>query len=322
MTFISYQEAEEIVDRFIGLLARHSINPPPGSGIEAELLSIVQMLQPGANPPTPTLLPIGGGILDLAAKLLAISTQPEFNTFTPHLQLFASNAPLATAVQTMPGQPTDDVHRKLNELYLGSLAVHLGHKVELDHPSAAVGDNPDVLFDLMSADGTATTRWALAIKTISTQSGQTIFERIQEASQQINAPRCPAERGMVVINTQGSLNHSDLWTARYGNVTEAITAVKQQIKALVDKAHAGRPISDWVGALYGKASPVVLYIGHAVVRVPTAISRSTPTVIKVAVTDQPSQQPDQLGMLVADRLNHYMQTINRGVPGGAQTEPS
>ncbi|HEY3851903.1 MAG TPA: hypothetical protein VGL87_13085, partial [Steroidobacteraceae bacterium] len=64
------------------------------------------------------------------------------------------------------GHPTDDVHRKITELYLGTLALHLGRNVALDDPNEADGDNPDVLFDLVRGDGAPPKRWALAIKTI------------------------------------------------------------------------------------------------------------------------------------------------------------
>lgn len=321
MTFVSYPEAKDIVNRFIDLLARNDITPPTGSSIEAELLSIVELLQQSANLPPSILLPMGGGALDLAAKILAISTQPEFSTFRPHLQLFGSDSPLATAVQTMSGKPTDDVHRKLNELYLGSLAVHVGHNVELDDPSAAVGDNPDVLFDLMP-DETTRMRWALAVKTISTKSGQTIFERIREASRQINATRCHADRGMVVINTQGSLDHDKLWNGDYSDLEEAKDALRQQIVALISKANEQRPASDWIEALSGRTSPVVLYVGHAVVRVVPADSSPVSTIVKMMVTDQPSGQPDQIGIMLAEHLNHFMQSINRGVPGAFGVAPA
>jgi hypothetical protein len=196
MSLTSFENADDIVGRFLALLAKHAISPPPNSGIEAEMLSVTELLDLTKNPSAvvgrPSLLAEAGGIFDLAAKVLAISSQPDFSTFIPHLRLFASQLPLASVVQTTPGAPTDDVHRKISELYLGTLAVHVGTNVALDHPSSSAGDNPDVMFDATREKGGSKKRWALAIKAIGTTSGQTIFERISEASGQINASACPA----------------------------------------------------------------------------------------------------------------------------------
>jgi hypothetical protein len=323
MSLTSFENADNIVDRFLALLKKHKITPPPvNSGIEAEMLSVIELLDLTKNPSAgvgrPSLLAEGGGIFDLAAKVLAIESQPEFSSFIPHLQLFASKLPLASVVQTIPGDANDDVHRKISELYLGSLAVHVGTNVVLDHPTSSAGDNPDVLFDATRiADGT-TNRWALAIKTISTSSGQTIFERISEASVQINAPACVAGRGIVVINTQGALDPAKtLWPTTFKNLDDARDALKERIRTFADAASDKRPSSEWECVLSNKTSPVVLYMGHAVVRISGPGNIEVPTVIKVLYLDKPTETSDEEAESIAWYLNDYMQRITKGNPGTA-----
>ncbi|CAM2191459.1 conserved protein of unknown function [Paraburkholderia kururiensis] len=324
MTYTSFSTASQIVDRFLSVLASHGISPPRGNVIETELLSAVELLDCIKHPQTaasrPSLLAEAGGMADLAAKILAVETQSEFHSFLPHLQLFASKEKWASSVQTTSGSATDDVHRKLNELYLGSLAIHIGFNVALDHPHASRGDNPDVMFDF-SFDGQPAKRWALAIKTISSQSGQTIFERIAEASRQINATECVAERGIVVINTQGSLNHSHHWSAHYSSLEDASNTLADEIRTLIKKAHENRDDSEWEDLLSGKTSPIVLYLGHTVTHIATPLSNATPSILKVALCDSPVARQDEEALAIAHGINHYMQVITEGIPGDNGQQP-
>jgi hypothetical protein len=267
------------------------------------------------------LLAEAGGIFDLAAKVLSISGEPEFDSFVAHLGLFAAKLPLASAVQSTKGNATDDIHRKITELYLGTLAIHVGRNVKLDDPHAARGDNPDVLFDCLSEDGEITKRWALAVKTISSTRGQTIFERISEGSKQINAPACQAHRGIVVINAQGSLDHSTLWSSSFPNEERAIDALTEQIRGLAEAARADRPLSEWEEVFTRKTSPIVLYMGHAVVRIAIQDNQEIPTVLKVLNVDHPTDRRDPEAESVAWLLNHYMQSITRGHPGRDGKQP-
>lgn len=324
MNLIGFSQASAIVDRFLDLLDKLKITPPLHSDIESELLSVTELLDiarnPCANAARPSLLAKAGGIFDLAVKLLSIESQAEFNTFIPHLQLFASKLPLASVIQTTSGNSTDDVHRKLVELYLGSLAVHVGSNVELDHPSVSRGDNPDVLFDCTRQDNQITKRWALAIKTISSKHGQTIFERISGGSKQINAA-CRAERGIVVINTQGALDHEALWSQPFLCLEDAQQALLKQVHDLAQAASTRRPESEWTDVLSGKTSPVVLFMGHAVVRVATQVHHETPTVLKILLRHNPTLESDDEAESIAWHLNDYMQRITKGVPGSNGRHP-
>jgi len=116
MSFTSFEGAEEIVNRFIGELSRFGITPAIGSKIEDEFLSPLQLLESTRNLQrlvySPRLIADAGGMYDLAAKLLAISTQPEFQSFIPHLQLFEAQGAFATVVRPKCGHSPDDVNRK------------------------------------------------------------------------------------------------------------------------------------------------------------------------------------------------------------------
>ena len=136
MSFTSFEDAEQIVDRFITLLHSLGVNPAVGSKIEGELLSPLQLLESTRNlgvlADNPELLADAGGMYDFAAKLLAVATQPEFPSFVPHLRLFEAGEQFATAIQPKQGDARDDVNRKLAELYLGALAIHFAFDVDLD----------------------------------------------------------------------------------------------------------------------------------------------------------------------------------------------
>lgn len=323
MSVISLPLAGEVVNRFIALLHKHSITPPGGSRIESDLLSVTELLSLPTNLSRNLhagLRAQGGGMYDLAAKLLAVELQPEFESFIPHLKLFASNVPFASVTQAGPAADTDDVHRRLTELYFGSLAIHIGTNVVLDHPKDSRGDNPDVLFDATQADGVKR-RWALAVKSVSTRSGQTLFENIEKASQQINSQSCIADRGIVVIHIQGSLDHLALWSQRFDTEEMAIRAVNEQIVALAKKAGANRPPSEWQDILSGRTSPVVLYMAHAVVELRAADGSGIPTILKVLCRDYPLGYSDNATEWIVCHLNYYMQTVLKGIPGAKDQEP-
>jgi hypothetical protein len=161
----------------------------------------------------------------------------------------------------------DDTARKLAELYIGSLAVHVGIDVALDSPTNAKGDNPDVMFTLQECDQTKPPqRWALAIKTISSTQGQTIFERIKEAAEQIDAPKCLAERGMVVINAKSALDHDALWNPAFADLGSAMKALSDQLDWLIDSAEKDRPQIEWDDLFTRKVVRPVLFLGQSLVR--------------------------------------------------------
>ena len=301
------------------------INPAVGSKIEDEFLSPLQLLESTRNldalAGSPELLADAGGMYDFAATVLAVETQPEFKSFLPHLKLFEAGAAFATAVQSKNGDIRDDVNRKLAELYLGTLAIHFAFDVELDHPVKSKGDNPDVMFKV-EPDGLPASRWALAIKTVSTRAGQTIFENIQKATKQIDATACPADRGMVVINLKNSLQHDQLWKSIYASLDAAQAALGRQMDELIAAVETGRPTSDWEPLFAHRAAPLVFYFAQAVIRLRLPDGKDVPTILKMAKLANPLGRQDPVAQTIALQLNEGMQTILRGIPGATGQMPA
>ncbi|MPV64305.1 hypothetical protein [Burkholderia sp. BE17] len=325
MSFTSFEDADDIVDRFINLLHSFGIDPAVGSRIEDEFLSPLQLLEStrnlGALAGNPQLLADAGGMYDFAAKLLAVETQPEFKSFVPHLRLFEAGAEFATAIQPKNGDIRDDVNRKLAELYLGSLAIHFAYDVQLDHPVTSRGDNPDVMFRV-EPEGFPASRWALAIKTVSSHAGQTIFENIQKAAKQIDAAACPADRGMVVISLANSLQHEQLWKSTYASLNRAQAALGTQMDELIAAVETGRPASEWEPLFAHRASPLVFYFGQAVVRLHLPNGNEVPTILKMAKLANPLDREDSVGQTIAYELNEQMQRILLGIPGAPGQLPA
>lgn len=320
----TFPEAAQVTDRLIDLLAQHGVTPPVASRVEGELLSPLEVME-RARTTRPQdisieLLAAAGGMYDLAAKLLSIAGEPEFATFTPHLKLFAKPALYTSSIQSKAGDPRDDAGRKLAELYVGALAVHFAHNVALDHPEASKGDNPDVMFTTEDNSGTKI-RWAVAIKSIASRSGQTIFENVLKASKQINAETCPAERGIVFIAARGSIDHASLWATPFPTVDSAIAALRAELRGLAALADEDRAEEDWHEAFSGKTSPLFLLSGQAVVQVVTEAG-PVPTILKMVLEHNPLGRSDANALQVAVNLNHFMQTVVKGIPGSHGQLPS
>ncbi|MCW0366608.1 hypothetical protein NB699_001591 [Xanthomonas sacchari] len=322
MSFTSFKDAEQIVDRFITLLHSLGVNPAVGSKIEGELLSPLQLLESTRNlgglADRPELLADAGGMYDFAAKLLAIATQPEFSLFIPHLRLFEAGEQFATAIQPKQGDARDDVNRKLAELYLGALAIHFAFDVDLDHPVNSKGNNPDVMFTIRR-EGHPDSRWALAIKTVSSHAGQTLFENVQKAAKQIDATACTADRGMVVINLKNAIQYTSLDQVTYTSLDEALALLRTQIDTLITAAEKDRPADEWEPLFAGRVSPLVFYFAHAVVRLRLPGGLEVPTILKMAKIANPLGRSDEVGECIALKLNHWMQQILRGIPGTPST---
>jgi hypothetical protein len=216
----------------------------------------------------------------------------------------------------------DDTGRKMAELYLGSLVAHLGTEVALDSPSNATGDNPDVLFRCEEVPTSTPMKWALAIKTISTSRGQTIFERIQEAAKQIDSPQCTADAGLIVINTKNALEHRRLWEAGVPDEVSAKRVLYDQISQLIRNAEDQRPQEEWDSLFTKKVARPILFLGQSVVRLPTSLGGAlTPVPLKMLISDHANGVPDPTGNHIAVFMNAFMQEILRGIPGGSGRLP-
>ena len=292
------------------MLEDQGIHPLNRSDVEHEFLTIMELLEFWKNPNrnvSENVLRTGAGVHDFAAKVLAARHCPEFPTFQNHLELVAKGT-VDTAISQMAAGAPDDTARKLVELYVACLAIHCGENIALDHPVSSKGDNPDILLDYGSK------RWAIAIKTTSSKHGQTLYENIKKAAEQIE--RCDADSGLVLLNVKNSIDHDSLWQKTFTDQDDAIANLRQGILGLLDAADHEREKSDWDRIFAGKKTVLpVMMMAQSVVRLPTKASAQTPTPIKMLVAGCFDRQPDSEGLELATCLSHCMQTILRGEPG-------
>jgi hypothetical protein len=315
MTFVPFSDANKIADQFLDLLAKRGITPAMGGKLEDEFLSVTQLLEIWKDPNRARgianedqIIRNAAGVHDFAAKLLVARYAPEFVRFDEHLKLIAKGKLKTTLSQTTENDPTDDTARKLAELYVACLAVHCGEDIRLDHPTNAKGDNPDILLSYRDIS------WALAIKTPSSRQGQTLFENIQKAGEQIE--RSAAEKGLVVLNVKNVIDHEALWKASFTTLGEAVAALKAEIAKVCEAADKDRPAADWDSVFAGNKTVLpVLLIGQSVVLLPTGASAETPTPLKMMVACGFDRPLDHGGAELAHCLTHWMQNILRGEPG-------
>ncbi len=326
MSFLAFADAEAIGDRFLALLYRHGIQPPSGSRVEDELLSLTLLMEIARDPnivrpsARPAVLQAAAGIHDLAAKVLSVEPLKEFSQFLPHLKLIGERKiQTATLGQNAASPPSDDTSRKIAELYLGCLAAHAGTNVRLDSPTNARGDNPDIIFRLEPDSGRARD-WAIAIKTISSTNGQTIFERIKEGAAQVDARACLADVGIVVVNTKSALDHQALWNVVFQNLDQANEVLTAQVKAIADAADKERPCEEWEAVFAGKVVRPVLFLAQTLVRISTSAGLQTPTALKMLVAHNPCGPADSEAYALVELLNYFMQKVLHGKPGSVVTE--
>jgi hypothetical protein len=323
VTYVPFKAADDIGDRFLALLRQYNIHPPTGSSFEDELLSLTQLIEVAKRPNLAqgidqvAVLRAAAGVHDFAAKVLSVESVAEFQTFIPHLSLIAeTKIPRASLVQNAQSAYNDDTARKMAELYIGCLAAHVGIQVALDSPTNAKGDNSDVIFAVEKNEPSAKPEsWALALKTISSKRGQTIFERIEEGAHQIDDIKCIADKGIVIINAKNALDHDALWNTTFSSVGAATDALAAQLDDLADKANADRDQSEWDALFFGKAARPVLFLDQSLVRVPTPVSQQTPTPLKILRAYGANGTVDPAAYSLAHCLNHFMQAILLGLPG-------
>ena len=148
-----------------------------------------------------------------------------------------------------------------------------------------------------------------------------IFERIKEAAEQIDAPKCLAERGMVVINAKSALDHDALWNPAFADLGSAMKALSDQLDWLIDSAKKDRPQIEWDDLFTRKVVRPVLFLGQSLVRLPTHAGSHTPTSLKMLKAYGANGSLDPVGRELAHQMNHWMQTILLGIPGGAGYPP-
>jgi hypothetical protein len=315
MSFVPYQDAKDIGARFLAVLSVRGITPPAGSAVEAEMLSLVELLEIWSDPArirqtheNALIIRQAAGAHDLAAKVLSSEKLPEFRSFEKHLKMIAEAKEFTTVTQNAVADGRDDISRKMAELYVGCLAIHCGTQVVLDDPQHAKGDNPDVM---LSYEGQS---WAIAIKTlVSDRHGQTIFDNIRRAAQQIDASA--AEKGLIVINAKNVIDHDKLWNPPrpFASVGESVEVLRAELRRLADLARKERPESDWDEVFSGKAVPPVTFMGQSVAYLPLGGAFRAPTPLKAMVSFGADR--NDKAMELAGCLNHWMQLLLHGLPG-------
>ena len=102
---VPFAAADSIGDRFLALLSRVGANPPCGTNLEDELLSLTQLIEvmkaPGrvaSRADAIEVLRSAAGLHDLAAKVLSVEHLPEFETFVPHLVLISNRKAVAASI--------------------------------------------------------------------------------------------------------------------------------------------------------------------------------------------------------------------------------
>lgn len=302
MTFVPYQSAKEVVDAFINLLHDNQISPPAGSRPESELLSMTQLLHDWKNPATHSgntqLLRDAAGAHDLAAKVLCARQCPEFRELLPHLKMLAEAPDYARVTQLTRGDGRDDLSRKYAELYLACLAIHCGEGLRLDHPQRSRGDNPDVMLQFMGRT------WALAVKTISSTQGQTVYENMLNAAVQIE--RSGANHGLIVINTKNVIAHDDLWKASFANEHEATQAIISQVRQICANAEENRSDEEW-RRIFARPKVVapVLFMAQSLVALPIGDAQ-VPTPLKAIAVEPFGQALHPDAMELAESINMFM----------------
>ena len=208
--FTTFSEADRIADRFEEVMRERGFPIRQGSTLEEHCLLLKDLVEkqhnerariPGED--VRTQLSKGAGILDLFRKVVRRSSHLDFASVAAHLSVLNEKGWLP---QNVSSAPTDQIGNKVFELLLALAVMGLGTGIELDDPLSSHGDNPDVLINI------GPSCWGFACKVMHGQSAMTLFERILEGMEQIEASR--ADTGIVVLNFRNRLPHDDLFVRR------------------------------------------------------------------------------------------------------------
>lgn len=350
MELLPFVAAEDVGDRFLALLSAEGIKPPSKSEVENQLLSLTELVSIAKDPRRAEsknygdLIRTAAGVHDLAAKILSCSDILEFNEFRDHLRLIADgiSPTYGTITQNTASDIRDDVARKIAELYVACLVAQFGLNVRLDHPTNSLGDNPDIVFDLKlnrKPKGQEPIyeeeTWTIAIKTISSRHGQTIFENVKKAAEQIKSPKCCANHGLILINVKNVLPHDCLWEKRYSSLEESQCDLLNEIRLLTDAAKEERSATEWRNLFDNKVVLPIIFLGQTAVSLPETQDEEcsskaidsdfrVPTSLKMMNIFDPLEESNSVcptAKFVAERMNHYMQTILYGCAGTEQSQP-
>jgi hypothetical protein len=242
---------------------------------------------------------------DLAAKLLEVRDHPQFPALFPHLQILAAGTIHLT--EPPPGYP--DGYNKLIEVYWASLCLSAGLGIELDHPKALDGKNPDII----TAAHSRSARHGYAFKTIRSPHAQSILEHLQKGVDQIE--RSPCSEGIVALHLTPRLQTADVWPEGgffldWQQPAIAVASACRTMLAQVMAENGSSRINDIFRGTKVTGSILCLGFCPTVAALPLT-GRPTVMPLKVATLVEISTlnplSGDFLGELTV--LNHQMQTV-------------
>jgi hypothetical protein len=308
---ITLESASALVDQFEQLLADRSISVPKSPQTGADMLPLWQLLQAirsGALQSSSQLdrhlYAAALAAHDLAAKVMEVWDSPQFAKLIPHLQILADGAVHLT--QDPP--PQADGYNKLIELYWACLCIAEGLEVEVDHPEAADGSNPDII---TNGPPSATKR-GYAFKTVRSQHTQNILDHLKKGIDQIE--RSASTEGIVAFHLTPRMQLPVLcpatpladWRQAAVIVNDACRQIFAQLihdngQAAIDDLFRGR-----------KAVSSVLCIVFApTLAISPATSLATVMPLKVPAIISLGDQNPMTANFVAEiaMINHQMQTV-------------
>jgi len=260
--FTSFARIQEEVEQFATILSGLGIDVKPGSPLEEMSLTLLGLEEQRKNAELINsmediriVLRPALGLHDLIRRVIRLRRRAGFSKLTPHLQLLNSSS----VAQNMAA-PRDAVAAKIFELLMGLVCLEVGTNLELDGPLQSYGDNPDILIDFNGR------RWGFACKVLFGCSAITLFDRLEEAVDQIEAS--PAEVGCTIINLKNQIDHNETWPLAnpndYKNGTEtpifgawrSIEYPRDILGRLADKRH------EELVAVNGNAAIQTLFAGR------------------------------------------------------------
>lgn len=297
---VQLKDAMQTVDRFEELLAAQGISIPANPSTGADMLplwNILQQIRSGFNG-TPDELrdqyAAGIAVHDMAAKVLAAKTHPDFGALLPHLKMLTGGAVHLT--QEPPGNA--DVYNKLIEIYWACLLMANGVNVALDHPTHSTGDNPDVI----ALEDSKPAR-AYAFKTVRSPHTQNLLEHLKKGVDQIERSR--ASEGIVAFHLTPRILKTDLWPANS-------YYIDWQYPASAAVVHLNKMISQIV-IDNGQADVDAIFAGKKAVGTVLCLA-IFPTVARNPVTGNPVVMPIKVATLVEmSRGRHLSAALHREI---------
>jgi hypothetical protein len=307
---ITLASASALVDQFEQLLAVHSISVPKNVQTGADMLPLWRLLQAirqGAlqsSQPDRHQYAAALAVHDLAAKVMEVRNSPQFPKLLPHLQILAGGAIHLT--QDPPAR--SDGYNKLIELYWACLCIAEGLGIELDHPEAADGSNPDIITNAPPSDK----RRGYAFKSVRSPHTQNILDHLKKGIEQIE--RSASTEGIVAFHLTPRMQLPTLWPPipfadwRYASDI-VIDACQRMIGQLIHDN--GQPAMDELFRGKKAISSVLCIAFAPTLAISPVTCLTTVMPLKVATIvslgDQNPMPADFLAEAVT--INHLMQTV-------------